>query len=198
MVEVFADYPIIDHLYRIENNSYNGDSLRELLELKNLCSNGIVKLWMSEITRVEMVLGLENPTINDDIKTIIEERDSEKIKIASELNVGWLTYPCSKTNDTYSRLNISLRTMGDQWHIANEMEKNLEVYEGISRGDARQFVSCIFGTNSEDLSYTPAVEWFITEDQKMLEALKKLKEDGIVTELERINIASTKEFITQI
>ena len=60
----FLDYQVIDHLYRLANGNYTGAFATELRLLEAGAATGKYELWMAEITRVEMIIGRENPWID--------------------------------------------------------------------------------------------------------------------------------------
>jgi len=194
-LNIFLDYQILDHLFRIENNTYQGNYKLALTELRKKAENQVVNMWMSEITEVEMIHGKNNPQINEDKRCLVKIYDQRKIAIAKTMNIKWLTYPCSKFDDNYSLLDVSLRFSGPEWSEANEFEKWLLNIEGVSVGDARQFVSCICGSDVDALDKKPVIEWFLTEDSNFRSALIKVKSKSKISKFSQMKIASVSEFV---
>lgn len=192
---VFLDYQVIDHLYRVENGNYNGKNKSALQCFKVKALAGHYELWMAEITRVEMIIGQENPSVNPSRIPEFDQKDKEKLAIAKRLDVRWLGYPCSKIDDQYSRIDVSLRIEGPEWSMAENFERRIKQISGVSTGDACQIVSLVHGFDDENLSLRPAIQWLVTEDEPLRKALGRLKDLGQLTELSQINIISVEELV---
>ncbi|APG23976.1 hypothetical protein [Syntrophotalea acetylenica] len=191
----FLDYQVIDHLHRMANGIYKGqhvDALR-LFEFEALM--GHYELWMAEITQVEMIIGRENPRIDPDRIPEFAQRDQAKLAIAERLGVRWLGYPCSKTDDQYSRLDVSFRIAGPDWAIAEAFEQRIEQMPGVSVGDARQVASLIYGFDDADVSFRPEIQWLVTEDEPLRAALRREINAGQLTELSQIQVVSVAELV---
>lgn len=143
ILSIFLDYPILDHLIRIENKTYKGKQRLELIELRKKAEKQAVNIWMSEITEVEMIHGENNQRINEAKRCLAKTNDQKKLAIAKTMNIKWLTYPCSKFDDNYSLFDVSMRFSGSKWNEANTFEKWLLTIKGVSPGDARQVVSSL-------------------------------------------------------
>lgn len=196
-LNIFLDYQILDHLFRIENNAYQGNYKLALTELRKKAENQVVNMWMSEITEVEMIHGKNNPQINEVKRCLITTYDQRKKAIAKTMNIKWLTYPCSKYNDNYSLLNVSLRFSKPEWNEANTFEKWLRNIRGVTPGDAQQVTSCIFGSDVEALNEKPVIKWFLTEDSDLRSALIKVKSKSEISKFSKMKIASVSEFVNK-
>ncbi len=153
---------------------------------------------MSEITKVEMIHGLENPKLDEKKLAKVKAWDEQKLDLTKQMGVRWLSYPCSRFDDTYSRWDTSFRFAGPKWEVAMSLEKSLEEVPGISVGDARQLVSCCYGSDTENLEYSPAIKYFTTEDGDLRSAVKRLREDGGVQELATVATVSTAQLLAEI
>lgn len=195
---VFLDYQIIDHLYRIEKGTYKGNHIDALVSLKELALTGKNQIWMSEITQVEMAIGHENPGISDSKRQQVIEKDKCKLNIAKELGVKWLAYPCSSLNDEYSRLGLSWRLAGREYSSAKELEVRLTNIAGVSVGDVRQIVSFVYGFEDKNESFSPVIQWFITDDSRLRTSMQKAVDAGQFPELENRYIVSSVEFFRSV
>lgn len=169
---VALDYSVIDHLYRLEKGVYNGANAPALLRLRNAAETGEVSAWLAEITPVEMLLGRENVMESPETSLRVEGKDERKLEICREMNARFLAYPCSKLDDTYSRLGMSFRLAGPESHAANAFEERLLRISGVSAGDARQVTSCAFPTAADDLDAAVKIHWFVAEDAGLIKALR--------------------------
>jgi hypothetical protein len=186
---------VIDHLHRLATNTYVGAYASELALLESRALSGIYEFWMAEITKVEMIIGRENPLVDESRLVEFEQKDREKLAIAERLGVQWLGYPCSKLNDQYSRLDVSFRPGGPNWSIAAAFESRLEQVAGVSQGDARQVISLVHGFDDIDLSFRPAIQWLVTEDSDLRKALRGQVSAGRLSELANVRVASVAEFV---
>ena len=193
-INIFLDYQILDHLFRIENKTYEGEHELALTELRKKAEKQMVNIWMSEITKVEMIHGENNPRINEAKRCLARINDQKKTAIAKTMNIKWLTYPCSKFDDNYSLFDVSARFSGPKWNEANTFEKWLLNIKGVSQGDARQFVSCIYGSDVNALDEKPVIEWFLTEDSALRSALINVKSKSKISGLSQMKISSVSGF----
>ena len=196
-LNIFLDYQILDHLFRIENKTYTGKYESELTKLRKKAEKQVVNIWMSEITEVEMIHGINNPQIDDAKRRLVRTYDQKKLAIAKTMNIKRLSYPCSKLDDNYSLLDVSMRFSGPEWNKANTFEKWLLTIEGVSPGDARQVVSCIYGSDVNALDEKPVIEWFLTEDSDLRNALIKVKSKSKISEFSQMKIGSVYEFVSK-
>jgi len=196
-LNIFLDYQILDHLFRIENKIYTGKYELALTELRKNAEKQVVNIWMSEITEVEMIHGKNNPQINEDKRCLVRTKDQKKLSIAKTMNIKWLTYPCSKFDDNYSLLDVSMRFSGPKWNEANRFEEWLLTIEGVSPGDARQVVSCIYGSDVNALDKKPVIEWFLTEDLALCSALINVMSKSKISEFSQMKIGSVSEFMNK-
>ncbi|MDC3954757.1 hypothetical protein [Polyangium jinanense] len=191
----FLDYPVIDHLLRIDDGRYLGKHQAALLELRSRARAAEISLWMSEIVQVEMAHGQQNPRLTPEKRTRAEANDARKITIATDMGVRWLAYPCAKTNDEYTLLDISFRCAGFEWNEANTLEGELEQIKGISKGDARHLVSWIFGCDTAALDFHPTLNCFVSEDEPLREALLQFQPRAANQVLREAKILSVAEFV---
>jgi hypothetical protein len=189
----FLDYSVIDHLHRLAVGNYAGAHAAALHLLEAGAATGKYELWMAEITEVEMIIGRENPRIGPDRVAEFIRKDNEKLDIAEKLGVRWLAYPCSKTDDQYSRLDVSFRPDGST--VAALLEARLEVIVGVSVGDARQVVSLVHGFDNARVSFRPLIQWFVTEDTPLRNALLREVATGQLSELAHFRICTVTEFV---
>ena len=196
-LNIFLDYQILDHLFRIENKTYEGNYKLALTELRKKAEKQVVNIWMSEITEVEMLHGKNNPQINEAKRSLVTTYDQRKQAIAKTMNIKWLTYPCSKFDDNYSLLDGSLRFSGPEWNEANKFEKWLHSIKGVTPGDAQQVASCIYGSNVNVVDKKPAIKWFLTEDSNLRNALNKVKSKSKISKFFQMKIASVSEFVNK-
>lgn len=89
---VFLDYQVIDHLQRIRCNQDVGSLSPALIPIATLFAERRFDVWMSEISRVEMVQGLQNPALSEQRRAYAKSKDDMKLNVASELGVRWLTH----------------------------------------------------------------------------------------------------------
>ncbi len=191
----FLDYSVIDHLHRLASGTYTGKHGAALHSLEAGAATGKYELWMAEITEVEMIIGRENPKIDQGRVPEFVRKDCEKFAIAEKLGVRWLGYPCSKLGDEYSRLGVSFRLAGPDSLIAAALERRLEQIAGVSVGDPRQVVSLVHGFDDADVSFRPAIRWLVTEDARLCAALCGEANAGRLPELVNVHIGSVAEFV---
>ncbi len=149
----FLDYQVIDYILRVAIGKYSGVFAGALKLLEYGAATGKYQFWMSEISKVEMIIGLENPLIERSQVSTLIQKDENKINITKNLGVKWLGYPCSKLDDQYSRLGVSFRVSGPEWSIASAFEAKIERVLGVSAGDARQIVSLVLGFDDENTPF---------------------------------------------
>lgn len=150
---------------------------------------------MSRVTSIEMVIGLENPNLTRAKFAAASQNDTEKIEIASSMQVRWLTYPASKSDDPYSRVDLTLRSDDLlDWLKADALEERLLKLPDVSEGDAQQVVSCLYG-QAEDGGRRPAIWCFVSEDSNLRTALVNAQAANAVSELVGLQIRSVKEVV---
>jgi hypothetical protein len=192
---VFIDYQVIDHLHRLDTGRYSGRSADSLRRFRSAAELRTYDLWMAEITQVEMIIGRENPNLHAARLPEILSKDANKLQIASAMGVRWLAYQCSKFNGDYSRLDISFRFAGPNWEIADALERRLELVSGVSRGDARQIVSLLYGFDVNDATFHPDISWFVTEDEDLRGALPREVAAGRLHDLAGVRIGSVADLL---
>jgi hypothetical protein len=170
-LSAFLDYPVIDHLLRIDEGRYAGKHQQALAQLRLFARDQKLRLWMSEIARVEMAHGQQNPRLTNKQRTRALENDTRKAAIAADLGVRWLAYPCAKMDDEYSLLDLSFRFGGREWEDADALERELVQLTGVSKGDARHIVSWVFGWEDDTAEPKPNITWFVSEDELLRNAL---------------------------
>ena len=153
---------------------------------------------MSETSHIEMLHGIENPAISETLRQRARRNDARKLEIARAMNARWLTYPCSKMDDTYSRLDMTLRFDGPESGAALEAERLLEQTSGISRGDARHAVSWLFGRDVARLDHKPDVRHFVTEDDNLRAGLGNLQRCGRLRALAGALVVSVPELCAEL
>lgn len=173
---------------------YKGAHTEALATFKAKALGGEYEVWMSEITEVEMIIGRENPKVDAEKAAKLLRKDKEKLSIAKRLGARWLSYPCGKFDDNYSRLNVSLRFAGPESAAAEAFERRIGHIPNVSAGDAPQVVSLVFGAE-DPLAFRPTIGWLVTEDQPLHAALRREVQLGKLPELVGIHIASVAEFI---
>jgi hypothetical protein len=195
---VFLDYSVVDHIWRLDNRCYVGKHGAALATLRQKATDGELALWMSEISEVEMVQGQQNPKLNADKLSHVREKDRGKLLIAASMGVRWLTYPCSKLDDGYSLTNLSFRTASPSWNEASDLERTLEHIRGVSRGDARQIASWLFGTHAEFIGCRPLIPVFLSEDEDLVEALANVQVTATFSALKLAKILSVESFLGEL
>lgn len=194
-IAVFLDYSVLDHLFRLKTSRGEGLHGMDLTNLKRRAETHEIVPWMSEITKVEMLLGIQNEQIPVAKRAQCEEADHAKLRIAESMGVQWLTYPCSKFEDKYSRLDLSFRCAGPDWPAARALEESLTKERGIGpKGDPRQIVSCLLGRDTLNLGRRPDIRWFIAEDGDLVTVLRKLQIDKGIIELVGLQIGTSVDF----
>lgn len=193
---IFLDYQVIDHLYRLDTGTYQGTNTVALHRLHAEANSGKYQVWMAKITQVEMIIGRENTRLDPARIPHINRKDSEKLAIAARMGVRWLEYPCSGFDDQYSRWDVSFGFRDEPgWSVAKALEQRLEQMPGISVGDARQVVSLVYGFDSEAPSTRPIIQWLVSEDRNLRQALIREVEIGRLHELTDVRIASVLELV---
>lgn len=104
-LSVAIDYSVLDHLQRSQSGSYAGSNKEFLARLHSAASKRKIQIWMSEICFVEALHGLENIVGDEDKRAHAKAKDAQKWAIAKEMGTRKLGYPCSKCDDTYSRVD---------------------------------------------------------------------------------------------
>lgn len=193
---VAIDYSVLDHLRRLQYGTYAGSNEEFLARLYEAASKGRVQIWMSEICFVEALHGLENLVGDEAKRAAAEVKDTQKWAIAKEMGTRKLGYPCSKLDDTYSRLGLSFRCAGPKSKEANLLEARLLRVDGVSPGDARQLVSCAYPFDGEATEwYEPAIDWFLAEDKRLVAALDDAAREGDFPELRKLCFGSARTIV---
>ena len=195
-MNIFLDYQILDHIYRIRMGTYKSSHKLSLQKLKGYAENGKYRFYMSQITKVEMLQGLENPQLMNTEVEKYSEIDTEKLNIANEIDIIWLSYPCSKSNDNYSRSNVSMESSGTQWAKADRLEGELKRIDGVSPGDARQVVSMKYGTGTSNT--TIQFDWFVSNDNNLVESINKEFKQMRLQELVGTHFGTSSDFINSL
>jgi hypothetical protein len=193
LLGVVLDYSVLDHLGRIQDGSYAGQHTAALSRLRHAAELASVVVWMAEITPVEMIHGIEKVHNQPAKHQTASERDARKVAVARAMNACRLGYPCSKIGDTYSRIGLSFRLAGEKTHLANALEKRLGAVKDVSAGDARQLVCCAFAFDGSDTSFHPRLDWFVSEDERLVRAVRTEQGAGRLPELLQLRIGSASE-----
>lgn len=200
---LFLDYSVLDHMHRIDVGTYigtyKGTSAAELTALRQAAVAGDIEVWMSRITSVEMVIGLENPTLTSTKLAAANQNDTDKRAIANLMHVRWLTYPASRSDDWgkdstgYSRIDLTLSSVDPDWPKAKALEDQLLL--GVAKkGDAQQVVSCVYG-KAEDDGRRPAIRYFVSEDGPLIRTLQGAQAANAVGKLVGLQVRSVKAFV---
>lgn len=194
---VFLDYSVIDHIQRVNTQMYKGKHEDALGSFKAFAVMKKYELWMADITRVEMIIGRENVSINNLKFLDIVKKDEEKVEIIETLGVRWLSYPASKLDDEYSRLDETFRLEWESnWDISSAFERRLEKFKGVSIGDARQIVSMVHGFDRSEKRIWPTITWFVSEDAQLCTALRREVKAGQLPELVDVCVGSVSQFVS--
>jgi len=182
-LSIYLDLSVIDHLQRIQQSmmEYIGPRRIALQRIRASAERHCVETWISEITHVEMLHGIENVSDDEVKRQEANSKDQEKLIIAKSMFAQILGYPCSKTDDPYSRLDLSFRPDGEEY--ADLLEKRLRNIPGISLGDACHLVCCAFPFNSVSPSILPKIDWFIAEDERLIKAVNAQIDARVLPEL---------------
>ena len=194
---VTLDYSVLDHLQRIEDGTYTGARADTLLRIRAAGKSRRIDVWMSEITPVEMLHGLEKLATDDAKRARAMARDKTKETIATGMGARTLAYPCSKFGDTYSRLGISFRFAGPDSHLADAFERKLLSIKGVSAGDARHLVSCAFPTDGTNVDFHPRLDCFVAEDVDLIRGLRAEVAAGNLRELRHLSIGTSEEIVRE-
>lgn len=163
---VFLDLNVLDHMVRIEQSRYSGNDTPELTQLRQHCQFGTIESWMAAISRVEMLMGQRSENACPESSA----RYEQKLAIASDMNVQWLSYPSTVTNRPYSLTNVTAQT-SDRWFCqAREFEQTL-ILSGISRADAKQICTAIYERDVSDRRRRPNVTHILCQDKSLVNAL---------------------------
>jgi hypothetical protein len=192
---VTLDYSVLDHLQRIEDGTYSGAHADALLRIRTAAERRRIDVWISEITPVEMLHGLEKLATDDARRARAVARDQTKEAIATAMGARTLAYPCSKFGDTYSRLGMSFRFAGPGSGLADAFERKLLSIEGVSAGDARHLVSCAFPTDGTNVDFHPRLDCFVTEDFDLIRGLRAEVAAGNLPELWHLSIGTSEEIV---
>jgi len=195
-MNVFLNYEIIDHLYRMSAGTYQGLHEASLNTLKSLATDGTIHYYMSQITPVEMLQGLENPAISAQQAQTYRVRDDKKVRIANGMKVIWLRYPVGKSNDSYTRTNISASTASPHWIVADQLEQALIALQGVSPGDARQVAAMRFGTDQSNS--TIQFDWFVAHDSDLIQAINLALNLNQLQDLAGIRFGTSTDFVNSL
>jgi len=189
---VAVDYSVIDHLYRIETGTYKGANAIALGRFRRAAEGGNIVVWVAEITPVEMLQGREKVMQSPETLEWVSAKDERKVEICRSMNARYLAYPCSKLDDTYSRLGMSFRLAGPESHAANAFEERLLTIPDVSPGDARQLTSCAFPVAVDALNSVVKIQWFVAEDALLIAALRQAR----LPELAHVSIGSSSDWLS--
>ena len=195
LLAVALDYSVLDHLQRIQAGTYTGVRAASLSRIRAAGESRRVEVWIAEITPVEMLHGIEKIAADDAKRTQAVARDKTKEAIAMAMGAKTLAYPCSKLDDTYSRLGMSFRLGGPDSHLADALERRLLSIKGVSAGDARQLVSCAFPTDGTKVDFHPRLDCFVAEDIELVRALRNEVAAGNLPELGHLSIGTADEIV---
>lgn len=190
---IALDYSVLDHLQRIHAGNYNGRSREPLERIRAAATGRLVEIWITEITLVEMVHGIETADARTRIRALAS--DAEKQTIAEAMFARKLGYPCSRTDDTYSRLDISFRPDCPDWARAYSLERRLLAISGVSPGDARQLVSCAFPLDSVRPGFSPQLDWLVAEDNRLIKAVIREVNAGNLPELADLKFGTSEDVV---
>jgi hypothetical protein len=205
---IFLNYEVLDHMQRLDDGSYAGKNEKALKKLKKDAASGKYEIWMARITQVEMILGRENPNLDSEKREHINSKDSAKLRIAEEMGVRWLNYPCSGYDDSFSRWDVTFgySDNSERWLSAKELEKRLDIIiPDDNKADSRQVVSLVYGFEVKELDdnilvppETPKIGWLVTEDKDLRQALQEAIEAGRLNELAHIRIVCVPELVQEV
>ena len=191
------DYSVVDHLHRISMGAYPGADAAPLLRLRIAAETGVVETWGAEITFVEMFLGIQKVSEREEALRTARAKDEAKQGIMREMRVRRLGYPGSRCGDKYSLLGYSMRCAGPDTGAAILLEERLRRTPGVSEGDARQLVSCAYPFDGDSLTFGCHLDWFVTEDARLVRAIKAASPAGAFPELERLRIGTAADVVAE-
>lgn len=194
-LSVALDNSVLDHLHRVQAGTYAGAHAEPLRRIRAAAESRRILVWISEVTSVEMLHGIEKIASNDLKRSNAAARDQEKSAIAAAMGARTLGYPCSKLGDTYSRLGMSFRLAGPDSHLADTLERTLLSIPGVSPGDARQLVSCAFPFDGAQVEHHPQLHWFVAEDTALIRALTQEIVAGHLPELRQLAVGSAADLV---
>jgi hypothetical protein len=196
-MQIVLDLCVIDHLQKVDAGTYRGKAEAALRKLRAAAEGSAVGVWICEISLVEMLHGIEKLAADsaDPAKQAhARNNDTAKQLILKNMSARRLGYPCSKYDDDFSRLDISLRYAGPDLENAEVLESQLLTIAGVSRGDARQLVSCAYPFDGEDVGLHPRLDWFVTEDGALLAAIRSLAAGQFPT-LHRLRYGTASDLV---
>ncbi|MBI3779832.1 MAG: hypothetical protein HY278_02045 [candidate division NC10 bacterium] len=194
---VALDYSVLDHLQRVQDGTYNGTRAEALRRIRAAGEGQRIDVWIAEITPVEMLHGIEKVATDDAKRARAAARDTEKEAIAAAMYARILGYPCSKLDDTYSRLGMSFRLAGPDTHLAEALERRLLSIKGVSAGDARQLVSCAFPFDGVQIDFHPRLDCFVAEDVDLIRALIAEVAAENLPELRHLTFGTSEEIVAK-
>jgi len=192
---VALDYSVLDHLQRIQDGTYTSTRAGALRRIRAAGESRRIDVWIAEITPVEMLHGIEKIAADDAKRARAAARDRTKEAIATAMGARTLAYPCSKLDDTYSRLGMSFRFAGPDSHLADALERRLLSIKGVSAGDARQLVSCAFPSDGAEVGFHPRLDCFVAEDLDLVRTLKAEVGAGNLPELRHLSMGTSEEIV---
>jgi hypothetical protein len=192
---IALDLSVLDHMYRIQAGTYTGVHYEALVRLRAAAEARQIAVWISEISPVEMLQGIEKIAPDTLKQSAAIMRDQEKDAIAASMGARTLGYPCSKLSDSYSRLGMSFRLAGPDSAKADELEQRLLGIDGVSAGDARQLVCCAFPFDGRNVDYHPRLHWFVAEDARLIAALNREALAGRLPELQHLRFGGGADFV---
>lgn len=195
LLAVALDYSVLDHLQKLQAGTYNGTRADALGRIRAAGESRRIDVWIAEITPVEMLHGIEKVASDDPKRTRALARDAEKAAIAAAMGARTLGYPCSKFDDTYSRLSMSFRFAGPDTHLAEALEQRLLSIRGVSPGDARQLVSCAFPFDGAQIDFHPRLDCFVAEDVTLVRVLRAVVVAGNLPELRHLIFGTSEEIV---
>lgn len=194
-LSIVVDYSVIDHLHRIEAGLYQGAHAAPLLQLRAAAETGAIEAWGAEITFVEMFLGIQNVSDQDEAARFAMAKDLAKRAIMRQMLVRRLGYPCSRCDDEYSLIGLTMRCAGTNTDAAIRLEDRLRKIAGVSEGDARQLASCAYPFDGDSLSFDCALHWFVTEDRRLVRAIAAAVSAGTLPELAHLRFGSSADVV---
>lgn len=194
-LSIALDYSVIDHLHRVATGSYKGADAIPLLRLRAAAETGMVETWGAEITFVEMLLGVRKVAEREEALRTATAKDVAKRAIMQEMRVRRLGYPASRCDDGYSLLGYSMRCAGPHATEAIVLEERLRRIPGVSEGDARQLVSCAYPFDGDTLTFSCHLDWFVSEDGRLVRAINSALATGEFSELAHLRFGTVRDLV---
>jgi hypothetical protein len=194
VANVALDYVVLDHIVRVAEGRYEGCGRQGLERLESLAADREIVAWVSEISWVEMLQGQEKAARHPGLDAF-RRRDDAKRRVAEKMRARVLGYPCSRCDDDFSRLELSVRCAGSDWEWAFDLEKRLLATNGVSRGDARHLVCCAFPFDADSPNIRPKLDWFVSEDHALVRGLGGAVARGELPELAHMQFGLVAELV---